>query len=178
VWTHPELAGLMVTAVEAALTAAMPKLAGYFGPRAHKLRLEFDDSMKFAVTRAGELTPDDRYLLTSHDTMRYFAGAFGLEARALAPAGGKVPDRITPELREWIRARNIKSLFRESITDVLALRSLMQESKVDPDHVIYTLTLPAAGTTGVVNFMSYDVGLAAGSLRHNIDRILSRLPVD
>ena len=180
VWTHPELAVFMVSAVEAALkdNGVMPKLADYFAARAHKLRMEFQDAMRFGAGRAGELTSEDRFLLTTHDTMQYFASAFGLEARALAPSGGKLPDTLPAELREWIRGHGVKSLFREPATDVIALRKLMEEVRVDPDHVIYTLALPAPGTSAVVSLKTYDAGTAPGSLWNNLDLILSTLPVD
>jgi zinc/manganese transport system substrate-binding protein len=178
VWTEPELAARMVDAVESALTTVMPKLAEYFRPRAHKLRVEFQDAMKFTAAKMKELTADDRFLLTSHDTMKYFAATFGLEARALTAADGKLPEEIPAELAEWIRGHNIRSLFRESFTDVLTLRSLMQEFRVNPDHVLYSLALPSAGTSALVLFKSYDVSLATGALQHNADIIQSTLQVD
>ncbi len=178
VWMHPELAVLMVDAVEAALKEVMPKLAAYFTPRAHKLRLAFQDVMKFVGTKMKELKPDDRFLLTSHDSMQYFAAAFGLEARALAAAGEKVPEALPADIAAWITEHRVKSLFRESFTDVIALRRLLVDLKVDPDHVIYSLTLPAAGTSAMVGFKPYEVFNAAEAVHYSADTVQSTLEVD
>lgn len=178
VWMHPELAGLMVDAVEGALKEVMPKLADYFTPRAHKLRLAFQDTMKVEGQKMKELKPDDRFLLTTHDSMQYFAAAFGLEARALAAPAAKPPETLPPDLSEWITAHGVKSLFREPFTDVLPLRSLLQSVRVNPDHVIYSLTLPPAGATALVGFKSYDIFTAAESLYYSADMIQSTLEVD
>jgi len=178
VWTHPELAALMVDAVEAALKEVMPELADYFTPRAHKLRLAFQDTMKFAAQKMKELKPDDRFLLTTHDSMQYLAAAFALEARALTPPAAKLPETLTQDLSEWITTHRVKSLFRESFTDGLMLRRLLLDVKVDPDHVIYSLTLPAAGAKAFVGFKSCDISTAIESLHYNADLIQSTLEVD
>lgn len=178
VWTDPGLVVLMVDAIEAALKEVMPALADYFAARAHKLRVEFRDLMEWTAGKMQELSADDRFLLTSHDSMRYFAAAFQLEARALTAAGGSVPDALPEELSEWIRAHNVKSLFREPFTEVVALRALLKDVKVNPDHVIYSLALPAAGSTAIVTLNRYEVALAAGSSRNNADEIQFTLRVD
>ena len=178
VWMHPELAALMVDAVETALKEVMPKLTDYFTPRAHKLRLAFQDTMKFAAGKMKELKPNDRFLLTTHDSMQYLAAAFALEARALTPPAAKLPETLPPDLSEWITTHRVKSLFRESFTDVLMLRRLLLDVKVDPDHVIYSLTLPPARTTALVGSKTYDIFTAAESLDYSADLIQSTLEVD
>jgi ABC-type Zn uptake system ZnuABC Zn-binding protein ZnuA len=178
VWTDPDLAIHIVNAVEAAFKVAMPKLADYFTRHAHELRLKFQDS-KLSVSRnLGILQPSDRFLLTSHDSMQYFARAWGLEARALCPAGGTVPESLPDELKEWITGHSVRSLFRESFTDAVGLRNLLRGVSVDPDFVIYSLALPEPGTLADVSIKSYEVTTAAGSHAYNADRIFATLEVD
>lgn len=178
VWMHPELAVFMVNAVAAALKEVMPKLDDYFTPRAHRLRVELEDAHRSTGRKMKELKPDDLFLLTSHDTMQYFAAAHGLEARALTTADGQIPAKIPSTLQEWIKAHKVKSLFRESFTNVLPLRELMGDRGVNPDHVIYTLALPAPGTIEVVAFKNYDVSGAAAALGYDSDIVQSTLQVD
>lgn len=178
VWMHPELAAMMVDAVEAALKEVMPKLGDYFTPRAHKLRLAFEDALKAEAQKMKELKPDDLFLLTSHDSMQYFAAAFGLEARALAAPAANLAEKLPADLVEWITTHHVKSLFRESFTDVLVLRHLLEDVKVNPDHLIYSLTLPATATTALVGFKSYDIFTASESLYYSADLIQSTLEVD
>jgi len=178
VWTDPDLAVHIVSAVEAALKIAMPKLTDYFTPRAHALRLQFQDSKSNVAKNLPNLQPGDRFLLTTHDTMQYFARAWGLEARALCPAGGQVPETLPDSLKEWITRHGVRSLFREPFTDPVALRNLMRDVRVDPDHLIYSLTLAEPGTTDEVSIKSYQVSTAAGAHACSADRIIATLEVD
>jgi ABC-type Zn uptake system ZnuABC Zn-binding protein ZnuA len=175
VWTHPELAILMVNAVEEGLKEMMPQLSEYFTRRAYQVRLRLEGIMRNAVQRAKELKPEDRFLLTSHDTMQYFAAAFSLEARALAAADGTVPEQLPLPMLEWIAKHRVKSLFREPAADADVLRRMLFDVKVDPSNVIHTLTLPAAGSTTVTPYKVYDTGTAAGALQHICEMILATL---
>ena len=178
VWNAPDLAVYMVDAVARTLIEAMPQLADYFAPRAHRLKVEFDDLHKLTSQRMQGLKDKDRFLLTSHDSMQYFARAFQLEARAIAAADGAVPESVPDPLKEWIQSHSVKSLFREPFTDAIALRKLLADLRVNPDNLIYSLTLPAAGTTAMVSFKSYEVSQAAGAEAHNADNVQFTLQVD
>jgi ABC-type Zn uptake system ZnuABC Zn-binding protein ZnuA len=178
IWTDPDLAVHIVNAVEAAFKVAMPKLADYFTRHAHELRLKFQDSRLSVGRHLSALNPSDRFLLTSHDSMQYFARAWGLEARALCPAGGQVPETLPDSLKEWITGHSVRSLFRESFTDAVGLRNLLREVRVDPDFIIYSLALPEPGTQADVSIRTYEVTTAAGSHAYNADRIVATLEVD
>lgn len=178
VWMHPELAAQMVDVVETALKEVMPKLTDYFTPRAHKLRLAFKEAMTFVSAKMKNLKPEDRFLFTTHDSMQYFAAAFSLEARALAVPSATLPESLSPDIAGWISTHRVRTLFREPFTDVIALRRLLVDFKVDPDHIIYSLALPPSGTTALVGFKSYDVFTAAEALSYSADMIQSTLEVD
>ncbi|HEX2749709.1 MAG TPA: metal ABC transporter substrate-binding protein [Verrucomicrobiales bacterium] len=175
VWTHPELAACMVDAIAGALKEAMPKLSDYFGPRAYQLRLRLEEIMKAATQRAKELKPDGRFLLTSHDSMQYFAAAFSLEARALTSADGTIADRIPDSLKDWIATHKVKSLFREPSAEMDLLRRMLYEVKVDPDHPIHSLTLPEKNATTITPYKVYETGTTAGCLQHLCESVLSTL---
>ncbi|HWB06139.1 MAG TPA: metal ABC transporter substrate-binding protein [Verrucomicrobiales bacterium] len=178
VWTDPALAIQMAEAITAAFKEVMPQLAGYFSNRAYQLRIRLEEINRTALDRAKKLAPADRFLLTSHDTMQYFAAAYSLEARALAASGGTLPEQLPPALREWITGHGVRSLFREPSADPNALRRMLYELKVEPDRVIHTLALPAAGTTVVTPYKVYEVGSATGSLQHICEFIISTLASD
>ena len=178
VWTDPALAALMVDAVEAALKTAIPKLADYFTPRAYSLRLQFQDAVAYNTEKLRALQPKDRFLLSTHDTLQYLAKACGLEAKALSPANGTVPEALTDELSTWIRSHGVRSLFRERSTEILPLRKLLRELSVDPDHVIYSLALGAPEAFESVSIRNYNVDTAAGAIRYTCDSIIATLEVD
>ena len=178
IWNDPDLAAHIATVVENGLKSALPKLADYFAPRAHMLRLRFQDTKDYAAGRLTGFKPTDKFLLTSHDTMQYFARSCGMEARALCPADGTVPSVLPEELKTWITSHAVRTLFREPGTDVLALRNLLKEQRVDPDHIIHTLALPKAGTLELIGVKTFDVTTAAGAHRYNSESILAALEVD
>jgi ABC-type Zn uptake system ZnuABC Zn-binding protein ZnuA len=131
--------------------------------------------MKAATQRAKELKPDGRFLLTSHDSMQYFAAAFSLEARALTSADGTIADRIPDSLKDWIATHKVKSLFREPSAEMDLLRRMLYEVKVDPDHPIHSLTLPEKNATTITPYKVYETGTTAGCLQHLCESVLSTL---
>lgn len=178
VWSDPDLAQLMVTAVESTLKAALPKLESYFADRAHRLRLAFQDTKAMGQRRLAVLQPPDLFLLTSHDTLQYFARAYGLEARALCPADGPVPDAIPADLADWIRAKKVRSIFREPDTNPSAFRDMFKALRVDTREIIHTRTLQAPGATALLDVSVYDLASAVPTWHYNTERIVATLEVD
>lgn len=178
VWSDPDLAQLMVTAVESTLKAALPNLESYFAERAHRLRLAFQDTKAMGQRRLAVLQPADHFLLTSHDTLQYFARAYGLTARAFCPADGTPPDSIPADLADWIRTKNVRTIFREPDTNASAFRDLFKELRVDTREVIHTRTLQAPGVTALLDVSIYDLASAAPTWHYNTERIVATLEVD
>ncbi len=168
----------MIGTITAALTEAIPKLAGYLEPQSHKMKLELEAAHADQKKKMGALQESDRFLFASHDSMAYYARAYGLQARALTTVGGELPKTAPATLTEWIRSHRVRSLFRESFTDPLPLCALLQPVNVNPDFPINTLTLPAAGKNELVGLKEYDFSTALSALLHTLDLVQFTLATD
>jgi ABC-type Zn uptake system ZnuABC Zn-binding protein ZnuA len=178
VWMDPALAGMMIESVTKIISGAMPKLAGYFQQRSYRMKLDIEAAARSARAKFAGMKAADKVVFSSHDSLPYFARAFGLEARALTPIDGQIPGTLPAELQEWIRARGVRSMFRESFTEAIPLRNLLAEASVNPDHTLHSLTLPAEGTKGLVAMEEYNVAAAVPALRHAMDLIQYTLATD
>jgi manganese/zinc/iron transport system substrate-binding protein len=178
VWMDPQLAVYMVHAVEAALIAAMPRLAEYISPRAQRLRVDLGETDRFLKGLMGELPEKDRFLFTSHASMAYFARAYGLELRSIANAGGQAPQALPDELKAWLSERRVGTLFHEQDTNETVLAALLLGSKVVTGPVIYSLALPAAGTFHTIATKRYDVTAINDAIRYTGDVVQSKLQID
>jgi ABC-type Zn uptake system ZnuABC Zn-binding protein ZnuA len=178
VWMDPQLAVFMVHAVEAVLVAAMPKLGDYLSGRAQRLRVELGEADRFLRGLMGELPEKDRYLFTSHDSMAYFAKAYGLEAKSLAGADGKAFPVVPAELAEWIRKHAVRTLFREQDSDEAVLAPMLKELRVVPDAVIYSLATGPADKVVSLSSRQYNVSRISDAIRCTGDVVQSRLQID
>ncbi len=166
VWTSPDLLSQMGEAITAGLKQAMPALAEYFDRRMYQLRNRLKDLMDATKQDAERLKKESRFLLTSHDSMQYFAAAFGLEARALAPAAEQVPEKLPGGFHDWILKNKVKVLFREPSARQESLRLLLFDLKTDTSTIIHTLTLPPDKTVAATSNKSVIVDSAEGALQH------------
>ena len=178
VWMDAELAAFMVEAVEAALSAAMPRLTEYFQARALRMRVDLGEAHRAVVALMNELPEKDRFLFTSHASMAYFARAYGLETRSLATAAGRAPATLPEDLTDWLSRHAVGTLFREQDTDEAVLRSLLKEYRIDPAPVIYSLATAPPGTSHGIASRQYDVSGVVDAIRYTGDIIQSRLQVD
>jgi manganese/zinc/iron transport system substrate-binding protein len=178
VWMDPQLAVFMVHAVEAVLVAAMPKLGDYLSGRAQRLRVELGEADRFLRGLMAELPEKDRFLFTSHDSMAYFAKAYGLEAKSLAGADGKALPEVPAELAEWIRKHGVRTLFREQDSDEAVLAPMLKELRVVPDAVIYSLATGPADKIISMSSRQYNVSRISDAIRCTGDVVQSRLQVD
>ena len=178
VWMDPQLAVFMVHAVEAVLVAAMPKLGEYLSGRAQRLRVELGETDRFLRGLMSELPEKDRYLFTSHDSMAYFAKAYGLEAKSLAGADGKASPEVSAELSEWIRKHAVRTLFREQDSDEAVLAPMLNDLRVVPDTVIYSLATGPADKVVSLSSRQYHVSRISDAIRCTGDIVQSRLQVD
>jgi ABC-type Zn uptake system ZnuABC Zn-binding protein ZnuA len=178
VWMDPALAVMMTSTITKLLSDAMPRLADYFEPRAHRLKLDLESAARTARDKFAAMKENDRFVFTSHDSLPYFARAFGLQTKALTSIDGPLPATLPGDLAEWVRSRGVRSLFREGFTDPVPLRELLRSVNVNPDNPVHTLALPAAGAKGLVAMEDFDVSAAAPAILYALDMIQYTLATD
>ncbi|MDB6071387.1 MAG: manganese transporter [Verrucomicrobiales bacterium] len=157
------------------LGEAFPPAANYFGDNSHEYRIPLKRLHEDTAQRTGTIPPHARFLLSSHDTMAYFAAAYHLEIRSMASAAGEASAKPSEDLASWISSHNIRLLFREQLADLQTIRQIARPLLLSSDPQIFTLSLASPGTrfAGMSSELEVDRFLPACS--YNVDTILARL---
>ena len=110
--------------------------------------------------------PADRELVTSHDSLGYFAERFGFEVVATAfPATGPEAEVSAADLREVtdaVQAAGVPAIFAQSDDDPKALRLVADEAEVEIEEDLIVESPAAAGS--YEEMLRRDAELIAGRL--------------
>ncbi len=175
IWTDPSLVALMAEAVGKALGEVRPERAEEFTKRAHEVKVRLESNLKRSLSELQTLPSKSKYLFTTHDTMGYLARTLGIETRSLVAGNEKVASQLPAELKGWLTDNKVKTLFREHTTNKEVLRTLMRESQINPDPVIYGLSLAPPGTAERIGSMSLQPDDCVEVCRYNADLIIRTL---
>ncbi|MDP2654179.1 MAG: zinc ABC transporter substrate-binding protein [Candidatus Omnitrophota bacterium] len=134
---------------------------------------ELDELDRTVRARAGELSPDQRVLVTAHDAFRYFGRAYGFEVIGLqgistqAEAGAADIKTVA----DFIVKRKIKAIFVESSVPVKNVQAVQEAVKARGWDVKIggELFSDALGTDGTFE------GTYIGMVTHNINTIVDAL---
>ncbi len=127
----------------------------------------------YVRSRAGELSPEQRVLITAHDAFRYFSRAYGFEVHGLQGIS-TVTEAGTADLRalaDFIAARRVPAVFVESSVPRRAIEALQAAVTARGFAVAIggELLSDALGDPGT------PAGTYEGMVRHNIDTIVQAL---
>ncbi len=128
---------------------------------------------QYIRSKASELAPEKRVLITAHDAFKYFGKAYGFDVRGIqgisttAEAGTADVDRLA----EFIKARQIPAIFVETSVPERYVEALQSAVKAKGFEVsigghLFSDSMGDAGTKQ---------GTYLGMLRHNIDTIVNGL---
>ncbi|MGC4060256.1 MAG: zinc ABC transporter substrate-binding protein [Aquabacterium sp.] len=167
-WQDLRLAGQYAGHIEAALAARMPAQAATIRARASRYRERFQALHQEAARAFGELPVNQKCVLTSHDAFGYFGAAYGI--RFEAPQGWSTDTeasaaKVAALVRE-IKARQVRALFVENMTDPRLVRRIAEETGARIGGVLYpdALSLPDGPAATYLDLM-----------RHNIQTLLKAL---
>jgi zinc/manganese transport system substrate-binding protein len=146
-WQSVANAGIYVSniaealcAVDAAGCAEFQANAAAYGATLKSLDEEI--SRKFSA-----IPVERRTLVTSHDALGYFSGAYGV--RVLAPQGVSTESEASAadvaKLIRQIRAEGVSALFVENISDPRLIEQISRETGVRPGGALYSDALSEAG---------------------------------
>ncbi len=177
-WMNPLLWAKAASEAAAVLSEAFPPSASWFSDRAHEYGTELQRLHQELNRRLAVIPARSRFLLSSSDSMAYFAKAYGLEARGLASGPDPFPEKAPSELSDWVADHRVRTLFRESFTPAAAILPLSRQLQLLGDLPIISLNLAAPGTRlpGASNELKVDSYLPA--LRYTAETILGRLRVE
>ena len=164
VWFDVANAEAMVSAIEAALVAADPDNAAAYQANAVAYQTRLDELDAFVVAQVDSLAPDQRRLVTSHDTFAYFAARYGFEivGTALGSVTTEAADPSASEIAalvDAIDASGVAAIFPENTSNPDLLDQIASEADVEVGPELYTDALGDPGSDGgtYIDMMTYDV---------------------
>jgi manganese/zinc/iron transport system substrate-binding protein len=127
----------------------------------------------YVRSRAAELPPEQRVLITAHDAFRYFGRAYGFEVRGLQGIS-TVTEAGTSDLQalaKFIVSRRIPAIFVESSVPRRAVEALQAAVAARG----FAVTIGGELLSDAMGDRGTPAGTYEGMVRHNIDVIVAAL---
>jgi zinc/manganese transport system substrate-binding protein len=166
-WLDPRNGIIYVRNIAAGLTRLDPPGAADYRARAADYTKEIQVTDDWARNQIAAVPPAKRRVLTSHDSLRYIASAYGI---SLLTVNGWT-NRSEPsaaelaKLARQIRVEHVKALFLDSITDPRAIERIAGETGATISGTLYGDSLsPSLGEADTyIKMLRHDVStLKAG----------------
>jgi ABC-type Zn uptake system ZnuABC Zn-binding protein ZnuA len=169
-WQDPRRAELAVAVIGSALAKADPAGAAGYRERADAYEKDLR-TLDTAVARCiGEIPPDQRKLVTTHDALGYYARRYGLKV-----IGTVIPALTTQaqassgdlsKLVDTIRREHVRAIFAESSVNAKVEDAIAQETGARVGKALWADSLGPAGSDGATY---------ADSIRANTEAIVEGL---
>lgn len=167
-WHNPANAKHYVVTIRDALNRISPADRATFTANALAYSEKLDALDRYAREQFSKIPAGNRKLVTSHDSLRYLADAYGLK---IIPVAGTRPDqepsaRQLAELIRVIRNEHVRAVFFEATASPKLAQIVAQETGVRIVKELYTDSLGPADSPG---------GTYLGMFRSNVDTIVAAL---
>lgn len=175
VWTDPANVILWVYSIRDALSAADPANAETYQRNADAYIAQIMELNENTLKPLLQSVPEDRrVLITNHETMSYFAEAYGFEIAETVIPGGATASQLSVQdvikLIEFVRSENIPAIFAENTVNAAVAEQIASESGAQ----FYTLLSDSLGTTPGVDstyleYLRYNAQTIAQALGESSD---------
>ena len=168
VWNDPRNVITWTAAIENALAAADPAGKDDFHARAEDFVAKLRDVDRDAHARIDPIPAERRRILTSHDSLGYFARAYNVAV--LAPIGistdAEPSAAALAKLIDQIKRENIKVYFLENSGNARLVKTVAAATGATPGGTLYVESLsPPDGPAATYLAM----------FRHNVDRLVEAM---
>lgn len=149
-WFDPLRVQRAVSDIAARLSLLDPMGEETYVANAESYSRELDDLHEWTLEQVAQIPPERRRLVTSHDTLGYFAQRYGFEVVGTIIPG--VTTELDPsaaelaKLSDAIRAQRVPAIFTETTMSDRLARSLAEETGVRVIRALYTGSLDGPGT--------------------------------
>lgn len=173
VWFDVTLWEMCIDTVAKALSDADPAGKELYERRATDLRARMDELHAWASRKAGELPPERRILVTSHDAYNYFGRAYGFQVVGLQGISTVSEAGLADvaKLSDFIREKGIKAVFVESSVPHDTIERISKDTGAKIGGELFS---DAMGTPGQMEH-GYDLGTYEGMIKHNLTTIVDAL---
>ncbi|MFT3828194.1 MAG: zinc ABC transporter substrate-binding protein [Opitutaceae bacterium] len=167
-WQNPLLVAAYITNIRDALALAQPAAANTYRTRAAAYLEQLVALDRWAREQIDTVPPARRKLVTSHDSLGYFADAYGFETIPVSGLSSSAePDaRALAAIIDLIRHEHVPAVFFELTTNPKLLRQIGTDAGVRLAEPLFTDSLGAPGS-GAETYL--------GLIRTNVTRIVSAL---
>jgi len=170
-WQDVHGAMQMTHNVADALAKADPAGASAYRANAQAYLTKLDVLDRYIVQKVQTLPPDRRILVTSHDSLGYFAERYGFKVLgsalgSLTTEGGDPSAQKIAAVVEEVRQSKVPTIFTENMQSPKLMEQIGKEAGVRVDTSLYTDALGPRGNPGETYL---------GMMRYNVDTIVSLL---
>lgn len=170
-WFDPIRVQRAVSDIAERLSLLDPKAEDTYAANAASYSRELDDLHDWTLEQVAQVPPERRRLVTSHDTLGYFAQRYGFEVVGTIIPG--VTTELDPsaaelaKLSDAIRAQQVPAIFTETTMSDRLARSLADETGVRVIRALYTGSLdePGTGADTYTNMMRTNTGVIVDALK-------------
>ncbi len=167
-WQSPRAVKTYVANIRDALARANLGSAAYYTGRADAYLAQLDALDLWVREQIESVPPEHRRLVTSHDSLGYYADAYGFETIPVAGLSSSAePDaRTVATIVDLIRREQVPAVFIELTTNPKLVRQIGADAGVRLAEPLFTDSLGAPGS-GADTYL--------GLIRTNTTRIVSAL---
>ncbi len=167
-WHDPENVIHYVIVIRDALKKAIPDQSHQLDSRSADYISKIEALNRFAHAQLATIAPDQRKLVTSHDSLQYLAKTYDLK---IVPIAGSRPDqepsaRELAQLISFIRAQHVRAIFFEPTSSPQLAQLVATEAQVKVVRELCTDGLGLPGTPSATYL---------GMFRTNIETIVAAL---
>ncbi len=172
-WLDPNLVVTYVENISNGLIQVDPAGANEYNTRADGYIAELAALDIWIKNRVEEIPPEERLLVTNHETLGYFADRYGFTViGTIIPAttSGVTPGaRELAELEDRIRATGVKAIFVETESNIDLASQIGRDTGVRVITGLFTHSLsgPDGPAPTYIDMMKHNVNLIVNSLAGN-----------
>ena len=168
-WFDPMRVKIAATIIAAQLSAIDPENRSYYLQNAADFGQELDELHAWTLEQVSRVAPENRILVTSHDTFSYFAELYGFQIAGLVipslgtdlePSGEHIAGVV-----EVVREHGVPAVFGETTVSERLARAVAMETGAELVK-LYTGSMGPEGSEG---------GTYLGMVRTNVERIVGAL---
>jgi ABC-type Zn uptake system ZnuABC Zn-binding protein ZnuA len=160
----------MVETIRAALAAADPAHRTEYEANARAYTAQLNELDDWVIAQVATLPPERRKLVTTHDTLGYFAARYGFTVLGsvlpTSTEGASPSAQDVARLVEAVRAAGVPAIFAENVSNNSLINQVANEAGVKVAASLYTDALGPEGS-GAETYL--------GMMRQNVTTIVTAL---
>ena len=169
-WFDPLRVKDAVHGIEHSLAAADPAGDSQYEANADAYAAELDALHGWIEEQVEAVPQDRRLLVSSHDSLRYFAHRYGFKVVGAVkpPSGQEEPTaQELAELADHIEEEGVPAIFSENVFSPRLSQRIAEETGIKVVSALRTSSLsePSGNAGTYLEFMRYNVGVIVGALK-------------